>query len=154
MQVTSISIGCDHAGFPYKDAIKKALELSGITINDYGTYSGDSVDYPDFAHKVAVDVEQGKVEFGIVMCGSGNGVAMTANKYPTVRAALCWKTEIAELARQHNNANVIAIPVRYVSEETAVQMVDAFLKTDFESGRHNRRVHKISCGLTGFSRIE
>ena len=154
MQIASISIGCDHGGFPYKDAIKKALELSGISINDYGTYSDGSVDYPDFAHKVAADVEHGKVDFGIVMCGSGNGVAMTSNKYPKVRASLCWKVEIAELARQHNNANIIAIPVRFVSEKIAVQMVDAFLKTDFEGGRHSRRVNKIGGCLTEFTELK
>ena len=151
MQVTSISIGCDHAGFPYKNAIKKVLELNGIKINDYGTHSSDSVDYPDFAHKVAADVQEGKVDLGVVMCGSGNGVAMTANKYSNVRAALCWKAEIAELARQHNNANVIAIPVRYVSEKAAVAMVNAFLKTDFEGGRHARRANKISCCIPEFT---
>ncbi len=146
MEVKRMAIGCDHAGYPYKTAVKSLLDSLGIEVTDYGTNSPDSVDYPDFVHPVAEDVEGGKADLGIIMCGSGNGVAMTANKHQGIRAALCWKNEIASLARQHNNANVLAIPVRFVSEETALQMVRIFISTAFEGGRHKRRVDKISCG--------
>lgn len=146
MEIKKIAIGCDHAGFPYKSAVKNLLDSLGIEVTDYGTNSPNSVDYPDFVHPVAKDVENGKVELGVIMCGSGNGVAMTANKHQGIRAAICWKNDIASLARQHNDANVIAIPVRFVSEESALQMVRIFISTDFEGGRHKRRVDKISCG--------
>lgn len=139
-----IAIGCDHAGFPYKKVITDLLESKQIAVLDHGTHSLDSVDYPDFVHPVANDVESGTVQLGIVICGSGNGVAITANKHAGIRAALCWDTELATLARQHNDANVIAIPARFVSEEKAVEMVDAFLNTKFEGGRHARRVGKIT----------
>ncbi|WMX14527.1 MULTISPECIES: ribose 5-phosphate isomerase B [unclassified Aureispira] len=138
-----IALGCDHAGFDYKEAVIKLLKERGYTINDKGTNSQDSVDYPDFVHPVANDIEAGKAECGIVMCGSGNGVAITVNKHAGIRAALCWTEELAELARQHNNANVLAIPVRFVSEPIALDMVRAFLDTEFEGGRHQRRVDKI-----------
>jgi len=140
----TIAIGCDHAGFPYKSALVSLLRERGHEVLDFGTYSADSVDYPDFVHPVAQAVVSGRANRGIVMCGSGNGVAMTANKYPGIRAALCWKTELAVLARQHNDANVLALPVRYVSEEEAQEMAKAFLDTDFEGGRHAGRVSKIN----------
>jgi ribose 5-phosphate isomerase B len=139
----TISIGCDHAGFDYKASVIALLQSKGIQVNDYGTHSAESVDYPDFVHPVAEDVLSGKADLGIVMCGSGNGVAMTANKYAGVRAALCWLPELASLARQHNNANVLAVPVRFISQDTALQMVENFISTAFEGGRHANRVSKI-----------
>lgn len=141
----NISIGNDHAGPAYKQAIIKLLESRGYKVTNYGTDDFGSVDYPDFGHKVALDVEEGKADFGIVICGSGNGIAMTANKHQGVRCALCWTKEIAELARLHNDANVISIPARYTSIEQAVAMVEAFLDTKFEGGRHLTRVNKIAC---------
>lgn len=143
-----IALGCDHAGFAYKDAVIKLLQARGIEVLDKGTNSTESVDYPDFVHPVAKDILSGKASAGIVMCGSGNGVAITVNKYAGIRAALCWLKELAELARQHNNANVLAIPVRFVSPELALDMVNAFLDTDFEGGRHQTRVDKINAGLS------
>lgn len=140
-----IAIGNDHAGPDYKNAIVKMLTERGIEVSNYGTDTFDSVDYPDFGHKVATDVEDGKVGFGIVICGSGNGIAMSANKHQGVRCALCWTKEIVELARQHNDANVIAIPARYVAIPQAVAMVETFLDTAFEGGRHTNRVNKIAC---------
>ncbi len=140
-----ISIGNDHAGPEYKQAIVAFLETKGYEIINHGTNSFDSVDYPDFGHPVAIDVENKVVDFGIVICGSGNGIAMTANKHQGIRAALCWTKEIATLARQHNDANIISIPARFISIAQAVEMVDAFLKTNFEGGRHATRVDKISC---------
>ena len=140
-----ISIGNDHAGPEYKKAIVKYLELNEHTVINHGTDTFESVDYPDFGHPVAYDVESGKAELGIVICGSGNGIAMTANKHQGVRAALCWTKEIAQLAREHNNANVISIPARFTSIEQAVEMVHTFLTTSFDGGRHERRVHKIAC---------
>lgn len=139
----TISIGNDHAGPDYKNAIVKHLENKGITVTNYGTDTLDSVDYPDFVHPVAKDVNENKVDFGILICGSANGVAMTANKYPNVRAGICWMNEITELTRQHNNANVICIPARYTAIPQAIKMVDTFLNTAFEGGRHQNRVDKI-----------
>lgn len=139
----TISIGCDHAGFPYKDAIKQMLKSKKMEIIDFGAHSESSVDYPDFAHPTATFVEEGLANLGILLCGSGNGVAMTANKHNGVRAALCWTKELAELARLHNNANMICIPVRFVTEEEALEMVRTFIDTNFEGGRHERRVNKI-----------
>lgn len=139
-----ISIGCDHAGYDYKEAIKKTLEDHGHIICDHGPYSSDSVDYPEFAHPVAQHVADGVSDYGILICGSGNGVCMTANKHNHVRAALCWTTEIAQLAREHNNANIICVPARYTSMAQAIQMVSVFLTTAFEGGRHERRVGKIA----------
>lgn len=141
----TIAIGCDHAGFDLKRPIKDYLEKSDYNLLDMGTYSDDSVDYPDFAHPVAYAVEEGKADFGILICGSGNGVAMTANKHADIRAALCWTKEIAELARKHNDANIIALPARYINVSDAIEMVDSFLNTSFEDGRHTRRVNKINC---------
>ena len=140
-----IAIGNDHAGPDYKKAIIDFLEKQGHEFINYGTDSESSVDYPDFGHLVASDVETKKVDFGIVICGSGNGIAMTANKHQGVRAALCWTKEIAELARQHNDANVISIPARFTSIPQAVAMVETFINTDFEGGRHATRVNKIAC---------
>ncbi len=138
-----IAIGCDHAGFPYRESIISLLKSKGVAVLDFGTDSPDSVDYPDFAHPVAEAVEAGDVQMGIVLCGSGNGVAMTVNKHQGVRAAICWNEELAGLARQHNNANVLSIPVRFVTEALALALVEAFLDTEFEGGRHARRVEKI-----------
>lgn len=140
-----IAIGNDHAGPDYKNTIVQMLQQRGVEVVNYGVDSFDSVDYPDFGHKVAKDVEEGKADFGIVICGSGNGIAMTANKHQGVRCALCWTKEIAELARQHNNANVISIPARFTAIPQAVAMVETFLDTDFEGGRHANRVNKIAC---------
>lgn len=141
----NIAIGCDHAGFPYKDGLVAMLQSQGHMVLDFGTHSFDSVDYPDFAHVVADAVENGQADRGVLLCGSGNGVAITANKHQHIRCALCWTEELAALARQHNNANVIALPARYVPEILAQAMVRIFLNTEFEGGRHGRRVDKIAC---------
>jgi len=140
-----ISIGNDHAGPDYKIAIVNYLESKGHQVTNYGTDTIDSVDYPDFGHPVATDVSEGKADFGIVICGSGNGIAMTVNKHPKVRAGLCWIKEIAYLTRLHNDANVLSIPARYTSIQQAIEIVDTFLTTEFEGGRHQTRVNKISC---------
>jgi len=139
-----IVIGGDHAGFEYKSELVNTLKELGWTVEDKGTKSLDSCDYPDFVHPVAQEVEDKTATFGVIVCGSGNGVAMTANKHKDVRAALSWNTEIAELARQHNDANIISVPARYVDIETAKEMVTKFVSTDFEGGRHQRRVDKIN----------
>ena len=139
-----VAIGCDHAGFPYKDTIIRTLKKENIEVIDKGTYSSDSVDYPDFVHPVAELIERGEADLGVLICGSGNGVSMAANKHQKIRAALCWKDELAALARQHNDANIISIPARFVSARLARQMVRTFISTDFEGGRHGRRVGKIS----------
>lgn len=138
-----VAIGCDHAGYEYKEAIKALLANMGWQVSDKGTYSADSVDYPDFAHPVATMVEAGEAAAGILVCGSGNGVCITANKHAGIRAALCWGVELAQLARQHNNANVLCLPARFVSQTDANAMVEAFLNTAFEGGRHQKRVEKI-----------
>ncbi len=140
-----ISIGCDHAGIAYKQPIIDLLKSKNIEVKDFGTYSEDSVDYADFVHPAAEIVEKGDARFGILLCGSGNGVSMTANKHQGIRAALCWNEDLAALARQHNDANMISIPVRFVSEDLALKMVEAFLNAEFEGGRHERRVGKIAC---------
>lgn len=142
----TIAIGCDHGGYDYKDSIIQFLKSRNIEVHDFGTNSPDSVDYPDFIHPVAEEVTNGTADLGIILCGSGNGAAMTANKHPKVRAALCWTAELASLGRQHNNANVLSIPARFVSEAVALEMVEAFLTSDFEGGRHARRVDKIALG--------
>lgn len=139
-----IAIACDHAGFDYKEIIKKHLETH-YEVKDFGTFSKDSVDYPDFVHPSANAVESGECDFGILICGSGQGVAITANKHQQIRCALCWMPELAELARKHNNANMIALPARFIASELALNIVDKFLGTDFEGGRHENRVAKISC---------
>lgn len=138
-----IAIGNDHAGTEYKLSIVAYLESKGIEVINYGTNNEDSVDYPDFVHPVARDVEEGNVDRGIIICGSGNGASMTANKHQGVRCALCWTAEITKLAREHNNANILSIPARFVSQTQAVDMVDIFLNTKFEGGRHQNRVEKI-----------
>lgn len=140
-----IAIGADHAGFEYKQKIIQYLTEKGFDVQDFGTFSTDSVDFPDFAHPTAEAVETSKADFGILICGSGQGVNMTANKHQGIRSALCWNTDIAKLTRQHNNANIIALPARFVAYEYAVEMIEVFLSTDFEGGRHERRVEKISC---------
>lgn len=140
-----IAIGCDHAGFPLKNRIVSLLEDLGYEVEDFGTNSTESVDYPDFVHPVARQVASGQAHLGIVMCGSGNGVAITANKHQGIRAALCWTEELASLARQHNDANVLALPIRFIAEDLALKIVEAFLGAEFEGGRHQRRVEKIPC---------
>ncbi|WP_025143952.1 ribose 5-phosphate isomerase B [Pedobacter jeongneungensis] len=138
-----IAIGADHAGFEYKEILKDFLQ--DYEVKDFGTYSESSVDYPDFAHPVAAAVENGEFTYGILLCGSANGVAITANKHQHIRAGLCWENEVASLVRKHNNANVLCIPARFVSEELAKEITTTFLTTDFEGGRHQNRVEKISC---------
>jgi len=138
-----ISIGNDHAGTDYKKAIVTHLEAKGYAITNHGTDANKSVDYPDFVHPVANDVENDTVDFGILICGSANGVAMTANKHQKVRAGICWTKEITELTRQHNNANICCIPARYTALQQVIAIVDTFLTTEFEGGRHQNRVNKI-----------
>lgn len=140
-----IAIGCDHAGLEYKTAIVKWLTEKGFTIKDFGTYSDNSVDYPDFAHPTALSVESGEASFGILLCGSANGVAITANKHQGIRAGICWQNDIAQLIRMHNNANIICIPARFVALALAQQMIEIFMNTPFEGGRHATRVNKIAC---------
>ena len=140
-----IAIGADHAGFEYKELLKKWLEKNGYPVKDFGTFSTESTDYPDFAHPVAEALEKKEFTLGLLLCGSANGVAMTANKHQGVRAALCWNEEVAELSRHHNNANIVCIPARFVSYELAEKILDRFLHSSFEGGRHERRVDKISC---------
>jgi ribose 5-phosphate isomerase B len=138
-----ISLGADHAGYEYKEIIKKFLVEQHFDVIDHGTHSLDSVDYPDFVHPVGNDLDDNKADFGIVICGSGNGTAITINKHYSVRCALCWNEELSRLARSHNNANALSIPARFVSSELAIKMVQCFLETPFEGGRHARRVEKI-----------
>ena len=140
-----IAMGADHAGVTFKQEVKEWLEKKGYQVKDCGTYTTDSVDYPDFAHPTAASVETGEAAFGILFCGSANGVAITANKHAGIRAGLCWLPEIAELTRLHNDANMICIPARFVSVESAIEMIDLFMTTAFEGGRHQGRVDKISC---------
>lgn len=141
-----IAIGGDHAGYEYKQALIKQLKEAGLEVKDFGPFSNGSVDYPDHVHPLSTAVESGEFDAGIIICGSGNGVAITANKHQGIRAALCWNEELAALARSHNDANVLAIPARFIPFETASKMVDVFLQTDFEGGRHATRVNKIACG--------
>lgn len=138
-----VGLCSDHAGYELKSMIEGYLESQGAQYKDFGTYSTDSCDYPDFAHPCAVAVENGEVYPGIAMCGTGNGIGMTLNKHQGIRAALCWTPEIARLARAHNNANVLVLPARFLAPEEALEIVDAFLTTDFEGGRHQRRIDKI-----------
>jgi ribose 5-phosphate isomerase B len=140
-----IAIGGDHAGFDYKAELLKHFALQGYDVKDFGPFSNQSCDYPDFAHPLALAVEKGEYDCGILICGSANGVAMTANKHQGIRAAIVWKNELAQLARQHNNANVLCLPARFISLEEAKQFSDSFLTTAFEGGRHERRVEKITC---------
>lgn len=141
----TIALGSDHAGFELKQAVIQHLDKKNYILVDYGTFTGESVDYPDYVHPLAEAVEQGFQQFGILMCGSGNGVNMTANKHQGVRAAICWTEEIACLARQHNDANVLTLPARFLNQQTALNIVDAFLNCSFEGGRHAKRVEKIPC---------
>jgi ribose 5-phosphate isomerase B len=143
-KITKISLGCDHAGFRLKETVKNNLGKKGYEIVDFGTFSEESTDYPDYAHHVAHAVETGINDFGILICGSGNGVCMTANKHRDVRAALCWNVEIASLSRKHNNANILCLPARFITAEQAMDIIETFLNTDFEGGRHERRVNKIN----------
>ena len=140
-----VAIGSDHAGYDYKEDLISFLEAKDIAYNDMGTHTKDSVDYPDFAHPVAEAVEKGNAAFGILICGSANGVAITANKHKGIRAAICWGEELAELARKHNDANIICIPARFVRDGDAEKMLDIFMNTAFEGGRHQNRVAKIAC---------
>lgn len=140
-----VAIGSDHAGFEYKEEVISFLESKGMQVKDYGTHSKDSVDYPDYAHPVSTAVERDQAAFGILICGSANGVAITANKHQGVRAAICWGEELARLARSHNNANVLCIPARFVDVPVANQMVEVFIDTPFEGGRHQDRVRKMVC---------
>ena len=139
-----IGMASYHAGFELKEYIKKELFSMGYDVKDYGTHSEESVDYPDYAHPLASDISDGKLRIGVLICGTGNGISMTANKHRNVRCALCWEPEIARLARQHNDANVLAMPGRFISKEKALESVKVFLDTDFEGGRHQRRVDKIN----------
>lgn len=139
-----IAIGGDHAGFQYKQELIQFLKGKGFEVKDFGPFSADSVDYPDFAHPLSQAVEEKQFDFGILICGSGNGVNITANKHKGIRAALCWNKEIAQLARQHNDANIISLPARFISLDEAKQLTEAFLTTPFEGGRHKNRVEKIS----------
>lgn len=140
----NIAIACDHAGFELKEKVKAYLTQKGYDVKDYGTNSSESVDYPDMVHPLGRDINNGTFELGIVICGSGNGVQMTVNKYPNVRCALCWTPEIAGLTRQHNNANILSMPARFIPEEIALEIVDTYLNTEFEGGRHLKRVEKIN----------
>ncbi|MBQ0081902.1 MAG: ribose 5-phosphate isomerase B [bacterium] len=139
-----IGIASDHAGFELKAVVKEYLEKEGAKVEDFGTNSAESCDYPDFAHPLASAVERGECEFGVAICGSANGISMTVNKHQGCRAAICWKTELAALARQHNNANVLSLPARFIEENEALEVVKTFFSTDFEGGRHQRRIDKIA----------
>lgn len=145
MENKVIPIGADHAGYELKQYLIEYLTSKGYQLKDFGCHSEKSIDYPDYGHPVAEMVQENKGMLGILICGSGNGINMTANKHQGVRSALCWKKEIAELARQHNDANIIALPARFISKNEAVEMVEAFLQTEFEGGRHQRRIDKIAC---------
>ncbi|PRD47415.1 ribose 5-phosphate isomerase B [Sphingobacterium haloxyli] len=140
-----IAIGSDHAGFEYKTAVLEFLKDEGYTVEDFGAPTAESVDYPDFAHPVATSVEKGQNELGVLICGSANGVAITANKHQGIRAAIAWQNEISALARQHNDANIVCVPARFIDLELAKKIVKTFLTTDFEGGRHATRVNKIAC---------
>lgn len=143
--IQSIAIGCDHAGFTMKEEIRNILQSHGHEVKDFGTFSADSTDYPEYAHAVANAVEKKEFDLGILICGSANGVAMTANKHQGIRAAICWNEELAALARQHNDANVLCLPARFIEMSQAEKITDRFLNSSFEGGRHGRRVDKISC---------
>ena len=140
-----IALASDHAGYNLKQVVINYLTQNDATTHDFGCYSTDSCDYPDYAHPLAIAIEKGEYDFGITICSTGNGISMTANKHQGIRAALCWDVPIARLARQHNNANVLGLPANFISQELAIEMVQTFFTTDFEGGRHERRVNKISC---------
>ena len=143
--IPKVAIGADHAGYEYKEKLKQWLLANGYEVKDFGTTSSESADYPDFAHPVAESVENKQATLGVLVCGSANGVAITANKHSGIRAAVCWNEELAVLARQHNNANVVCLPARYIDIDLAVKITDRFLHENFEGGRHERRVNKITC---------
>ena len=143
--MAKIGIASDHAGFELKEFLKPYLTSKGFTVEDFGAFSNESMDYPDTAHPLAEAVVKGAVNFGIAMCGSGNGISMTLNKHQGIRAALCWSPELAALAKQHNNANILSLPARFISREEALAIVDAYLQAEFEGGRHQRRIDKIDC---------
>ena len=143
--IQKIAIGADHAGFELKEHLKKWLAQGGHTVKDFGTFTSESADYPEFAHAVAEAMTKNEFDLGLLTCGSGNGVAMTANKHAGIRAAICWKEELAALAREHNDANVLCLPARHISFELAEKIADRFLNSSFEGGRHARRVGKINC---------
>lgn len=143
--IQRIAIASDHAGFELKEHLKKWLEQNTYAVKDFGTHTNESADYPDFAHALALAVEKKEVELGVLVCGSGNGVAITANKHQGIRAAICWKEDLAATAREHNDANVLCLPSRHISAELAEKITDRFLHSSFEGGRHARRVGKISC---------
>lgn len=140
-----LGIAADHAGYELKNALITYLQELGYEVKDFGTHSAESMDYPDVAHPLAEEVESGKLEKGIAICGSGNGISMTLNKHQGIRAALCWNTELAALARQHNDANILSLPARFIDTDTAKAIVKSYLESDFEGGRHQRRVEKIAC---------
>ncbi len=144
MKTPRIAIGCDHAGYAYKEIVKEYLTSEGYEVKDFGTYSETSVDYPDFVHPLAESLEKGEKDLGILLCGSANGVAITANKHQQIRAAIAWRNDLAALARQHNNANVLCLPSRFITIEEAKEFVKTFISTDFEGGRHQSRVDKIA----------
>jgi ribose 5-phosphate isomerase B len=141
----TIAIACDHAGYEYKEYLKSELSNLNYTIEDFGTHSKDSVDYPDYIHPLAKSIDNGQLKLGIIICGSGNGVNIVANKYSSIRSAMAWNTELASLARQHNDANVLALSARFIAKEYALEICKVFLSTDFEGGRHQNRVEKIAC---------
>ena len=145
MKNKKIAIGSDHAGFGLKEKVVKWLESQNANFKDFGTYTAESVDYPDFAHAVASEVEKGNYDLGILICGTGIGVNMTANKHQGIRSALCWNKDVVKLARSHNNANIICLPGRLITIEEAIEILDIFFNTEFEGGRHKRRIDKISC---------
>lgn len=145
MKQFKIAIASDHAGFERKQTVLKYLQEQGIEFRDFGAFTAESSDYPDFAHPLAVAVSNGEFDFGITLCGSGNGINMTANKHQGIRSALCWMSEIAALARKHNNANICALPARYITDEQAIEIVKIFLATQYEGGRHQNRINKITC---------
>lgn len=147
MIISAIAIGCDHAGFPLKDPLIEWIRNQGYVVQDYGTHSLDSVDYPDYVHPVARTVEEQDHTWGILICGSANGVAITANKHAGIRAAVCWSAEIARLSRLHNDANILCLPARFVSQDEALAIAEVFFQTDFEGGRHEARVRKIAPGF-------
>jgi ribose 5-phosphate isomerase B len=144
--IKKIAIAADHAGFELKEKVKNHLASKGLEVKDYGTHSNESCDYPDFAHALAEGVSKKQQELGVLICGSGNGVCITANKHEDIRAAMAWLPELGSLARQHNNANVVCLPSRFIEEKTAIEIVDAFLNAEFEGGRHQKRVDKIRKG--------
>lgn len=144
MEIKTVALAADHAGFGMKEIVKQWLTNEGIEVKDFGTYSEESTDYPDYAHPLAESIEKGESQLGYTFCGSGNGISMTANKHQGIRSALCWEEELAALARQHNDANVCSIPARFVSEEKGLNIAKTFIESEFEGGRHQRRVDKIA----------